>query len=132
MRASDFFRHLSFVILTRDSPTAMKQPLLAVDRVRRVLRAATRTPILVIDAVIVGDYGKGVVTQALLDELKKLCRARGIWLSLDPKPVHQLNLTGLSLITPNRKEAFELAGESDGAARAANPLVDAALMGVAE
>ena len=50
--------------------------------------------------VIVGDYGKGVVTQALLDELKKLCRERSVWLSLDPKPVHHLNLTGFSLITP--------------------------------
>src|SRR2546430_4819385 len=47
------------------------------------------------DAVIVGDYGKGVVTQPLLDEIKKLCRARGLWLSLDPKPVHHLNLAGI-------------------------------------
>src|SRR5271167_2131006 len=65
------------------------------------------------DAVIVGDYGKGVVTQPLLNELKSLCYERGIWLSLDPKPVHHLNLNGLSLITPNRKEAFELADLPD-------------------
>src|SRR5256885_5471240 len=77
------------------------------------------------DAVIVGDYGKGVVTQPLLDEIKKLCRARGLWLSLDPKPVHHLNLAGISLITPNRQEAFELAGVIDGgSARSANPLND--------
>jgi D-glycero-beta-D-manno-heptose-7-phosphate kinase len=73
--------------------------------------------------LIVGDYGKGVVTQSVLDELKHLCRAAGIWLSLDPKPVHHLNLTGLSLITPNRKEAFELSGLPDET-RAANPLHD--------
>ena len=85
------------------------------------------------DAVIVGDYGKGVVTQPLLDEIKKLCRARGLWLSLDPKPVHHLNLAGISLITPNRQEAFELAGVIDGgSARSANPLNDAALMGATE
>ncbi len=84
-----------------------------------------------IDAVIVGDYGKGVVTQTLLDETKMLCRARGIWLSLDPKPVHRLNLQGLSLITPNRKEAFELAGVPDGA-RGAAPLEDAQLRRVVE
>lgn len=75
------------------------------------------------DAVIVGDYGKGVVTQGLLDELKDLCRKRGVWLSLDPKPVHHLNLSGLSLITPNRKEAFELSGLPDDT-RAADPLKD--------
>lgn len=83
------------------------------------------------DAVIVGDYGKGVVTQPLLNELKTMCRAQGKWLSLDPKPVHQLNLAGLSLITPNRKEAFELAALPDET-RAANPLADSGLLRAAE
>lgn len=82
-------------------------------------------------AVIVCDYGKGVVTQPLLEEIKAQCRKRGLWLSLDPKPVHQLNLSGLSLITPNRKEAFELAGLPDET-RNHNPLADANLMRVAE
>lgn len=81
--------------------------------------------------VIVGDYGKGVVTQTLLDELKRLCRAHGLWLSFDPKPVHHLNLTGLSLITPNRKEAFELANLPDET-RNPNPLADANLMRVVQ
>src|SRR5437867_361521 len=75
-------------------------------------------------AVIVGDYGKGVITQSLLNDLKRLCRSHGVWLSLDPKPVHDLNLSGLSLITPNRKEAFELAGLADET-RNSNPLADA-------
>ena len=83
------------------------------------------------DAVIVCDYGKGVVTQPLLDGVRQLCRARGVWLSLDPKPVHELSLTGLSLLTPNRKEAFELAGVSDGT-RNADPLKDVNLMRVAD
>ncbi|MDD5140733.1 MAG: D-glycero-beta-D-manno-heptose-7-phosphate kinase [Verrucomicrobiales bacterium] len=83
------------------------------------------------DAVIVGDYGKGVVTQPLLNEIRSLCRERGVWLSLDPKPVHHLNLSNLSLITPNRKEAFELAALPDET-RNANPLVDKNLMLVAE
>jgi len=74
-------------------------------------------------AVIVGDYGKGVVTQPLLDELKKICRRNGVWLSLDPKPVHRLDLSDLSLITPNRKELFELARMEDET-RDADPLAD--------
>ncbi|MCX7723374.1 MAG: D-glycero-beta-D-manno-heptose-7-phosphate kinase [Verrucomicrobiae bacterium] len=82
-------------------------------------------------AVIVGDYGKGVVTQLLLDELKRLCRARGVWLSVDPKPVHKLDLTGVSLVTPNRKEAFELAAISDNT-HSQNPLADASLMRVSK
>jgi D-beta-D-heptose 7-phosphate kinase/D-beta-D-heptose 1-phosphate adenosyltransferase len=83
------------------------------------------------DAVIVGDYGKGVITQPLLNELKSLCRARGVWLSFDPKPVHHLNLAGLSLITPNRKETFELANLPDET-RCPNPLADKNLMLAAE
>jgi D-glycero-beta-D-manno-heptose-7-phosphate kinase len=81
-------------------------------------------------AVILGDYGKGVVNQVLIDQVKRWCRLRGIWLSLDPKPVHNLNLCGLSLITPNRKEAFELAGINDG--KKCAPLQDENLLRVTE
>ncbi|HVY70979.1 MAG TPA: D-glycero-beta-D-manno-heptose-7-phosphate kinase [Verrucomicrobiae bacterium] len=95
---------------------------------RRFLKSLEET-LLGADAVIVGDYGKGVVTQSLLDEIKQLCRSNGVWLSFDPKPVHHLNLNGLSLITPNRKEAFELADVQD-VSRTSNPLQDTALMEV--
>ena len=83
------------------------------------------------DAVIVGDYGKGVVTQPLLNEIKSRCHERGVWLSLDPKPVHHLNLSNLSLITPNRKEAFELAALPDDT-RNPDPFADKNLILVAE
>jgi D-glycero-beta-D-manno-heptose-7-phosphate kinase len=119
---------------------AQQQQVVRVDRetpfpvdrssVRRLLNALEKTLHLA-DAIVVGDYGKGTVTQPLLDELKWLCRERGIWLSLDPKPVNELDLSGLSLITPNRKEAFELAGIPDGR-RPAGPLEDKRLMQVAE
>lgn len=80
-----------------------------------------------VDALILGDYGKGVVSQTLLDALRTRCRARGIWLSLDPKPVHRLDLSGLSLITPNRKETFELAGLAD-TCRHPDPMQDPPLL----
>jgi len=89
----------------------------------RDLLAALKPKLAATDAIIIGDYGKGVVTQPLLDEIKTLCRSRGIWLSLDPKPVHKLDLSNLSLITPNRKEAFELAELPDDT-RNVNPLED--------
>ena len=103
---------------------------LSPDDARRLLRALEKA-IPGADAVIVGDYGKGVVTQSLLEGVKTLCRERGVWLSLDPKPVHHLNLAALSLITPNRKEAFELAALKDDT-RQANPFEDKNLMLVAE
>jgi len=118
---------------------AHQQQVVRVDRETRVDLDAQSTRKLLdelrnelpkCDAVIVGDYGKGVVTQPLLDEIKQLCRERGIWLSVDPKPVHRLNLFGLSLITPNRKEAFELAGVPDES-RHGEPLRDTALLDAA-
>lgn len=119
---------------------AHKQQVVRIDRetrdsidasVTRKLIRALESTISNIDAVIVGDYGKGVVTQSLLEQVKSLCRSHGIWLSLDPKPVHDLNLSGLSLITPNRKEAFELAKLSDDS-RQLNPLADPNLMRASE
>lgn len=83
------------------------------------------------DAVIVGDYSKGLVTQELIDGLRERCRKLGAWLSVDPKPVHTLDLRGVSLLTPNRKEAFAMAGMTDGN-RTAEPQKDVALLAVAE
>lgn len=82
------------------------------------------------DALILCDYAKGVVTQELLDQIRLLCRERGVWLSVDPKPAHRLNLSGLSLLTPNRKEAFELAGLPDEH-RGKSPSEDVGLLLVA-
>jgi len=119
---------------------AHQQQVVRVDRETRggldakttaALLAEFKKKIAKANAVIVGDYGKGVVTQPLLDGIKALCRERGVWLSLDPKPVHHLNLTGLSLITPNRKEAFELADLPDET-KNTNPFADKNLMLVAE
>jgi D-glycero-beta-D-manno-heptose-7-phosphate kinase len=118
---------------------AHKQQVVRIDRetrdslegpIAQRLLTALESRVANSDAIIIGDYGKGVVSQQLLDKLKSLCRARAVWLSVDPKPVHHLNLAGLSLITPNRKEAFELARLSDET-RNINPLQDTNLLHVA-
>lgn len=119
---------------------AHKQQVVRIDRETRdgLNRALTTRLLAAVEAripyssgVIIGDYGKGVVTQPLLEAVKRRCRTHGIWLSLDPKPVHHLNLAGFSLITPNRKEAFELAHLPDET-RHADPLADPNLMRVAD
>ncbi|MBU6411108.1 MAG: carbohydrate kinase [Verrucomicrobia bacterium] len=119
---------------------AHRQQIVRVDRESRGdLHAALAAKLLArlkaglagADAVIVADYGKGVVTQPLLNELKSLCRDQGIWLSFDPKPVRHLNLAGLSLVTPNRKEAFELANLADETPNP-NPFADTNLLLAAE
>jgi D-glycero-beta-D-manno-heptose-7-phosphate kinase len=119
---------------------AQQQQVVRLDRETRghldgkltaALLGEIKKKILRADAVIIGDYGKGVVTQPLLDGIKSLCRERGVWMSLDPKPIHHLDLSSLSLITPNRKEAFELAGLPDET-KNANPLEDKSLMSCAD
>ena len=96
-------------------------------RVTKRLLNAVEKDINGADAIIVADYNKGVVTRELIEGLHTLCRPRGIWLSLDPKPSHQIEVSGFSLITPNRSELFELAGMTDEG-RHKNPLCDKHLM----
>lgn len=63
-----------------------------------------------VDAIIFEDYNKGVLTQSMMDEIVAAASERGIFTSLDPHPGHGVVVRGLSLITPNRLEAFGLAG----------------------
>lgn len=139
--------HCSGVLTHATRPTSVKtrivahqQQVVRIDRETRDgldarmterLLAEIKSKLSRTDAVIVGDYGKGVITQPLLNELKLFCRERGVWLSMDPKPIHHLNLAGLSLITPNRKETFELANLPDET-RHPNPLADKNLTLAAE
>ena len=58
------------------------------------------------DVVIVSDYAKGMVDSQLMDEL----RASGKPVIVDPRPQNKDMYRGVSLITPNRKEATEMLG----------------------
>jgi rfaE bifunctional protein kinase chain/domain len=58
-----------------------------------------------ISALIISDYGKGVISLKLLSELIDLCRKNQIFLGVDPKETHFLNYKKVSLITPNHHEA---------------------------
>lgn len=78
------------------------------------------------DGVIIEDYGKGAVTQKGVDLILATARRRGIPVGLDPKDGHDLNLQGITVATPNRREAFAIAGVSDPGAKE-NPLADKAL-----
>lgn len=83
------------------------------------------------DGVIIEDYGKGAVTQSVADLVLQTAARRRIPVGLDPKEGHDLNLQGVTVATPNRKEAFAIAGAIDPGARE-NPLADKPLRRVAE
>jgi D-beta-D-heptose 7-phosphate kinase/D-beta-D-heptose 1-phosphate adenosyltransferase len=67
-----------------------------------------------IDAIIIEDYGKGLVSQPLVSELIRLCKKHGTIISVDPKMGHRIDYRGVTVITPNRTEAFWLAGVEPG------------------
>jgi D-beta-D-heptose 7-phosphate kinase/D-beta-D-heptose 1-phosphate adenosyltransferase len=62
------------------------------------------------DAVVFSDYAKGILTDELVERVSKLARTAGKLLALDPKPKRKLHFHDLDLITPNRREALQLAG----------------------
>jgi D-beta-D-heptose 7-phosphate kinase/D-beta-D-heptose 1-phosphate adenosyltransferase len=60
--------------------------------------------------VILEDYAKGVLTKALVEDVIAVCREAGVFVTLDPHPSNPFEVQGLKLMTPNRAEAFTLAG----------------------
>jgi D-beta-D-heptose 7-phosphate kinase/D-beta-D-heptose 1-phosphate adenosyltransferase len=62
------------------------------------------------DAVILSDYAKGILNDALVTRVTQLARAAGKFIALDPKPKRALAFHGLDLITPNKHESLQLAG----------------------
>ena len=69
-------------------------------------------------AVIIEDYGKGVITRQLLERVVPLARRRRKVLTVDPKEEHFDLYRGVTALTPNRGEAGaavgrELEGDAD-------------------
>lgn len=65
------------------------------------------------DVVVVSDYGKGMVTGGLVDDVRRLGRVktgREPLVLVDPKPQHKSFYQGAYLLTPNAKETSEAAG----------------------
>jgi rfaE bifunctional protein kinase chain/domain len=81
------------------------------------------------DGVIIEDYGKGSVQQAVVDTVLAAAQKASIPVGYDPKDDHILKMEGVSVVTPNRKEAFGSAGVAEGKA-GNNPLEDQPLLEV--
>jgi len=62
-----------------------------------------------IQAIIVSDYAKGVITENLLNEIKSLNKT----LIVDPKPKNMKFYKDVTLVTPNIKEAKEMTKKED-------------------
>lgn len=114
-----------------DRPTTVKtrvlashQQILRVDRESRQALSATsksrmlealRRSVRGAAAIIVADYAKGVIDQETIDTILAMGRKLRVPVCVDPKPLRILRMKGCALLTPNRKETFELAGMHDEA-----------------
>ncbi len=58
------------------------------------------------DAVILSDYGKGVLTPELCQGIIKLCNKNSVKVLVDPKGSDFSKYKGAYLLTPNKKEAI--------------------------
>lgn len=63
-----------------------------------------------VDAIILSDYAKGVITPTLTEKLIPAARRRGIPVTVDPKPENFNLYRRVATVTPNFKEALESAG----------------------
>lgn len=64
-----------------------------------------------IDGIIFEDYAKGVFSREFMAEALALASKANCPTMLDPHSSHPFDVKGLTLMTPNRQEAFCLAGQ---------------------
>lgn len=62
------------------------------------------------DAVIVSDYGKGIICDPVMEVVRELAIARNLPVAVDPKPVNISRYRGVGVITPNAKETEQMSG----------------------
>lgn len=58
------------------------------------------------DVIVLSDYGKGVLTQWLTQEIIQLAKKQNIKVLVDPKGIDFKKYRGAYLLTPNKKEAI--------------------------
>lgn len=114
------------LIVTNDRPTTVKtrviahhQQVVRVDReevspfnsnIRERIITYFKKILSEINAVILSDYGKGLLSPELVEEVLALSQREGKVVIVDPK-VENINLyKGVTIITPNQKEASEVIG----------------------
>jgi rfaE bifunctional protein kinase chain/domain len=75
------------------------------DTILKKLLSAVRFAVAGAKAVIVSDYGKGVVSTEVMDLVRSLCSVKRVPVLIDPKEGHFSLYRGASIVTPNKKEA---------------------------
>ncbi len=99
-------RHQQVVRVDRE----LKSPL--TPKERETLLAFLIQEIPKVDALIIEDYGKGMLDQALVQRILQEAQRHGKIVTVDPNPHNVLDWSGATAIKPNRSEALAAAGLS--------------------
>jgi rfaE bifunctional protein kinase chain/domain len=81
-----------------------------------------------LDAIIMEDYGKGFITEGLIQTVTRIARESNLLVTVDPSPRSPLNWNGAHLVKPNRLEAFAAAMIEDSHLPVPPPENDEVLM----
>ena len=116
---SDAIEDETFCTIVKTRIIARHQQVVRVDReqlvgpsptqIARVV-AAIRNNLPETDAIIFEDYGKGFLTTKLVTEIACDAHAAGKIVAADPNPGHSVDWRGMTVVKPNRTEAFLAAG----------------------
>lgn len=129
------FRDASMTTVVKTRILADRQQMLRVDREVPDFADLMDEPRFVsglatvldrVQGVVLEDYGKGVLRQSVVSKVLECARALGMPSGYDPKDNHELDVRGVTFATPNRKEAFHVAGVRDKTPDA-DPLTDDSL-----
>ena len=116
---SNVVEEATFHTIVKTRIIARHQQVVRVDREKFVgpsapqieeVVAAVRKNIPETDAIIFEDYGKGFLSTELVSQIANAARSAGKIVAADPNPRNLVEWRGLTVIKPNRTEAFLAAG----------------------
>ena len=118
------------IFIDNDKPTTQKvrivgrgQQLLRVDyenkehihkEIEHALIEFLEKTVKEIDAIVISDYAKGVITQEISKKIMQISKNNKKTIIIDPKPKHRDYYLDATLITPNNAEASEMTNIEDG------------------
>jgi D-glycero-beta-D-manno-heptose-7-phosphate kinase len=109
----------SFRTIVKTRIIALHQQVVRVDREEIATPSTTHVSMAVeavrdsikeTDAIIFEDYGKGFVTTELVAQIARDAALAGKIVAADPNPRHSVDWRGVTVVKPNRAEAFLAAG----------------------
>jgi len=116
---SDAVENETFRTIVKTRIIARHQQVVRVDReqsagpsvaqINQVV-AAVRKNLSQIDAIIFEDYGKGFLTTEVVSQIARDACEKGKLVAADPNPRHSVDWRGVTVVKPNRAEAFLEAG----------------------